>query len=47
MIYLQSVDYNLWEAVVNGPQVPTNTIDVRTIEKPPKGGMEMIRSDYQ
>lgn len=37
MIYLQSIKYNLWELVVNGPHVPTSTIDIsRTIENPPK-----------
>lgn len=34
MIYLQIIDYNLWDIVVKGQHVPKSTVDGRTIAKP-------------
>lgn len=36
IIYLQSTDYNSWEAIVNGPHIRTTIINGKTVEKPPK-----------
>lgn len=35
-IYLQSIDYCLWEVVQNSPFVPTKTVDGKTVPKEPK-----------
>lgn len=47
IIYLQSMDYNLWEAVMDEPDARTRIIDGKTVENHLRTRIKMVRRNCQ